>query len=76
MTSAVQPRHFPPGIGKVYKIGRMAMMFTATAAHNMGGYTLCEAIEPPESGAALHRHPAYDETFVICEGHSHMAGRF
>jgi len=69
MNNAVQPRHFPPREGKVYKIGRMTMIFTATAEHNMGGYTLCEAIEPPQSGAALHRHPTYDETFIICEGH-------
>src|SRR5947209_8381882 len=28
-----------------------------------------EAIEPPQSGAGLHRHPTYDETHIICEGH-------
>jgi hypothetical protein len=47
----------------------MTMTFTTTAEHNRGGYTLCEAVEPPQSGAALHRHPTYDETFIICEGH-------
>jgi len=26
------------------------------------------SIEPPESGAGYHRHPTYDETFIICEG--------
>ena len=30
---------------------------------------MCEAVEPPESGAGYHRHPNYDETFIICEGH-------
>jgi mannose-6-phosphate isomerase-like protein (cupin superfamily) len=46
----------------------MSMTFTTTAEHNQGSYTLCEAIEPPQSGASLHRHPTYDETFIICEG--------
>ena len=68
MNNHVQPQHFPRGEGRVYKIGRMTMTFTTTAEHNRGGYTLCEAIEPPQSGAALHRHPTYDETFIICEG--------
>ncbi len=68
MTDAVQPRFFPSGTGKVFQIGRMTMSFTTTAEHNGGGYTLCEALEPPQSGAALHRHPTYDETFIICEG--------
>jgi mannose-6-phosphate isomerase-like protein (cupin superfamily) len=45
----------------------MTMIFTTTADQNNGAYTLCEAIEPPQSGAALHRHPSYDETFIICE---------
>ena len=53
MNNQVQPQHFPPGEGKVYKIGRMTMTFTTTAEHNLAGYTLCEAIEPPQSGAAL-----------------------
>lgn len=69
MNSAVQPRHFLPGEGKVYELGRTTMTFKTTAEHNPGGYTLCEAIEPPASGAALHRHPTFDETFIICEGH-------
>jgi mannose-6-phosphate isomerase-like protein (cupin superfamily) len=29
---------------------------------------LCEAIEPPDAAAGLHRHPTYDETHMICEG--------
>lgn len=69
MNSAVQPRHFLPGEGQVYKVGRITMTFKTTAEHNSGGYTLCEAIEPPASGAELHRHPTFDETFIICEGH-------
>jgi mannose-6-phosphate isomerase-like protein (cupin superfamily) len=64
-----QPTHFQPGEGKTFKIGRMSMTFKTTAGENWNAYTVCEAIEPPESGAGYHRHPTYDETFIICEGH-------
>ena len=69
MASTPQPQHFQPGEGKRYKLGRMTMTFKTTANHDWNAYTVCEAIEPPESGAGYHRHPTYDETFVIVEGH-------
>jgi mannose-6-phosphate isomerase-like protein (cupin superfamily) len=65
----MQPKHFQPGEGKTFKIGRMSMTFKTTAGENWNAYTVCEAVEPPESGAGYHRHPTYDETFIICEGH-------
>ena len=69
MNIAMQPKHFLPGEGKTFKLGRMTMNFTTTKANDWNAYTVCEAIEPPESGAGYHRHPTYDETFIICEGH-------
>jgi mannose-6-phosphate isomerase-like protein (cupin superfamily) len=69
MTDTMQPKHFQPGEGKTFKIGRMSMTFKTTAVEDWNAYTVCEAIEPPESGAGYHRHPTYDETFIICEGH-------
>lgn len=66
--STLQPRRFFPGEGKTYQVGRMTMTFKTTAKQDWNAYTVCEAIEPPESGAGLHRHATYDETFVICEG--------
>jgi mannose-6-phosphate isomerase-like protein (cupin superfamily) len=68
MMIAGRPRHFRPGDGKIYQLGRMTLTFKTTAVDNAGAYTLCETIEPPESGAGLHRHPSYDETHIICEG--------
>ncbi len=69
MDQVTQRRHFQPGEGKTFKLGRMTMTFKTTAAEGWNAYTVCEAIEPPESGAGYHRHPTYDETFIICEGH-------
>ncbi len=68
MTIAAEPRHFSPGDGKTCKLGRMTLTFKTTAADNAGAYTLCETIEPPGSGAGLHRHSTYDETHIICAG--------
>ena len=67
MTTA-RPKHFPRGEGKTYQLGRLTLTVKTTAADNASAYTLCEAFEPPGWSAALHRHPSYDETHVICEG--------
>jgi mannose-6-phosphate isomerase-like protein (cupin superfamily) len=69
MTMVARPRHFGPGEGKTYKLGRITLTFKTAAADTAGAYTLCEAIEPRDSGAGLHRHPTYDETHIICAGH-------
>jgi mannose-6-phosphate isomerase-like protein (cupin superfamily) len=69
MSTAAGPRHFSPGDGKTYQLGRITLTFKTGAADSGGAYTLCEAIEPPDSGAGLHRHSTYDETHIICEGH-------
>lgn len=68
MTTAAQPRHFHRGEGKTYTLGRIALTFKTGVDDNAGAYTLCEAMEPPGSGAGLHRHATYDETHLICEG--------
>ena len=64
-----QPTRFHPGEGKTFRIGGMSMTFKTTAGGNWDAYTVCEAVERPESGAGYHRLPTYDKTFIICEGH-------
>lgn len=66
---AVQARHFRAADGKTFQLGRITLTFKTSAAETGGAYTLCEAIEPPGATAGLHRHPTYDETHIICEGH-------
>lgn len=58
------PKHVPVGAGTIYQLGRL----TLTVKISEAAYTLCEAIEPPGWSAALHRHPTYDDTHIICEG--------
>src|SRR6476646_1446579 len=62
------PRYFPLGEGKSYQLGRIKLTFKTSAIDSSNAYTLCEAIEPPEAGAGLHRHASYDETHIVCEG--------
>jgi len=60
-------RHLHSHEGKTYQLGRITIIFK-TAANEDSAFTLCEAIEPPGSGASRHRH-SYDEAFRILEGH-------
>jgi len=62
------PRYFPLDEGKRYQLGRITLTFKTSATDTGSAYTLCEAVEPPGSGAGLHRHASYDETHIICEG--------
>jgi hypothetical protein len=68
MTKKTQPKHFSPGEGMTYKLGRITLTFKTTAADNAGAYTLCDVVEPPDSGAGLHRHATYDETTSSAKG--------
>jgi mannose-6-phosphate isomerase-like protein (cupin superfamily) len=65
---STSPIHLSLGEGRTYKLGRITLTFKTKASDNAGAYTLCEAIEPPGSGAGLHRHATYDEVHFICEG--------
>ena len=62
------PRYFPAGKGESYQLGKIVLSFKTNALDTDSAYTLCEATEPPGSGAGLHRHETYDETHIICEG--------
>jgi mannose-6-phosphate isomerase-like protein (cupin superfamily) len=68
MSTAVQPRHVAAGAGTSFRLGRITLTFKTTGPDSRGAYTLCEAIEPPGSGAGLHRHATYDEMHIVCEG--------
>jgi mannose-6-phosphate isomerase-like protein (cupin superfamily) len=62
--SEILPNHLPSGAGTTYELGRLRL----TVKISLSSYTLCEAFEPAGWSAALHRHPTYDETHIVCEG--------
>jgi hypothetical protein len=51
--NTLQPKHFQPGEGKSFKVGRMTMTFKTTAALDWNAYTVCEAIKPPNLVLAI-----------------------
>jgi mannose-6-phosphate isomerase-like protein (cupin superfamily) len=59
---------FRAGKGKAYQMGRMSLAFKRTDDEDEGSYSLLETTETPGTGAGVHRHPGYQETFIICEG--------
>ena len=48
MEDAPRPKHFRPGEGTTYQLGRMSMTFKTTAGEGWNAYTVCEAIERPD----------------------------
>jgi mannose-6-phosphate isomerase-like protein (cupin superfamily) len=68
VTVPVQPRFFARGEGRTYQLGRLTVTFKTSAEETAGVYSLCETFEPAGWSAALHRHPSYDETHIVCEG--------
>ena len=61
-------QHFHSMEGKIYQLGRLKLAFKRTEGEGEGSYSVFESIEPPASGAGLHRHPSFQETFIVCEG--------
>ena len=46
----------------------MTLAFKPCEAEVDGVYSMIESIEPPGASVDLHRHPAWQETFVVLEG--------
>ena len=68
MNETKRTQHFHSMEGKIYQLGRLKLAFKRTEGEGEGSYSVFESIEPPGSGAGLHRHPSFQETFIVCEG--------
>ena len=55
--------------GQSYQLGPMTLAFKPSEAEVDGVYSMIESMEPPGASVALHRHPSWQETFVVLEGH-------
>jgi len=65
---AQKARHFRSMEGQSYQMGRMRMAFKRTAGDEDGAYSIIESTETPGTGAGRHRHPPFQETFIVLEG--------
>jgi quercetin dioxygenase-like cupin family protein len=54
--------------GRRYQVGPLALSFKGGEREDEGAYSLFELCEPPGARVDLHRHPAFQETFVVLEG--------
>jgi quercetin dioxygenase-like cupin family protein len=62
-----RPQHFRAMEGKAYQLGSLRLAFKGNE-DSKASYTLVESVEPPGASVALHRHPAWQETFIVIEG--------
>ena len=69
MKDSARPLHFPPLAGSMYELGPMKLAFKPCETEVDGAYSVIESIEPPGASVDLHRHPSWQETFVVLEGH-------
>lgn len=51
--------------GVRYTLGRVTLVFKRQETEVDRTYSLVESAELPGAGAALHRHPGWEETFVV-----------
>jgi len=68
VSEAQRVQHLRPNEGIVYESGRLRLAFKRSEAEGEGSYSLVESHEPPGASVALHRHPSYQETFIVLEG--------
>ncbi len=61
-------RHFGPMEGKTYVLGGMKISFKRADGDADGPYSIFESTEASGSGAGLHRHPRFQETFIVLDG--------
>jgi len=61
-------RHFRSLEGKRYQLRGLTLSFKRGESEEEGAYSLFELLEPPGARVDLHRHPAFQETFVVLEG--------
>jgi len=54
--------------GRTYQLGPTTLAFKPSEAEVDGAYSMIELMEPPGASVALHRHPSWQETFVVLEG--------
>jgi quercetin dioxygenase-like cupin family protein len=60
--------HYRPMEGKTYQLGPLKLAFKRTEAEDEGSYSMFESLEQPGGSVALHRHPTWQETFIVLEG--------
>lgn len=61
-------QHFRSMEGKAYQLGPLKLAFKRNDGDGEGSYSIFESVEQPGRSVALHRHPTFQETFIVLEG--------
>lgn len=68
MSEITRLQHFRSMEGKPYQLGQVTLVFKRHDGEGEGSYSVFESLEPPGTRVVLHRHPSFQETFVVMEG--------
>jgi len=61
-------QHFGKMDGQAYQLGPLKLAFKRREGEAEGAYSMIESLEQPGASVALHRHAAWQETFIVLEG--------
>lgn len=70
MSETKRLQHFRSMEGKTYHLGQLTLAFKRNEGEGEGSYSMFESTELPGACVTLHRHPSFQETFIV------LAGRF
>lgn len=68
MSDTQRAQYFGKMDGQAYQLGPMKLAFKRSDGEEEGSYSVIESLEPPGASVALHRHAAWQETFIVLEG--------
>ena len=68
MSDTKRLQYFGKMDGMGYRLGSLALAFKRSEGESEGAYSMFESLEQPGESVALHRHPAWQETFIVLEG--------
>jgi quercetin dioxygenase-like cupin family protein len=68
MSDTKHLQHFRSMEGKAYQLGPLKLAFKRNEADAEGSYSMFESLEQPGRSVVLHRHPTFQETFIVLEG--------
>jgi quercetin dioxygenase-like cupin family protein len=68
MSDTTHLQHFRSMEGKAYQLGPLKLAFKRNDTDGEGSYSMFESLEQPGGSVMLHRHPTFQETFIVLEG--------
>jgi quercetin dioxygenase-like cupin family protein len=68
MNETERVQYFGKMAGKTYQLGSLQLAVKRSEDEHEGSYSLIESLEQPGKSVALHRHAAWQETFIVLEG--------